>query len=78
MLPDALPALVAAQFALLARGAQHRRIAGCLARGDLAGGVAEVGAVEVEADAAGEYLGTLLAEAGVGTGGTSLGAIDAG
>ncbi len=53
----------------------HLRLEGRLARNYSAGGVAHVGAVEVEPDAAGERLGIVLAVAGVGAICAALGAV---
>ncbi len=73
--------LVAAELARLGARlegrAEHRRIAGRLARHNPAYGGAEVGAVEVEVDTADEHLRVLLSEAGVGAGRTRLGAVEA-
>jgi hypothetical protein len=57
---------------------RHLWLEGGLSRDYPAGGVANVGAVEVESDAAGERLGIFLAEAGVGASRATLGAVEAG
>ena len=75
-----LPALVAANAARL--GARPEGCAGRpglegrLAGEDPARGVAHVGAVEVEPYAAGQRLGVVLPEAGVGAGCAALGAVE--
>ncbi len=77
-----LLALVAAEAAGcragLEGGLNHRRIEGCLTGQDLPGHNADVGAVQVQPDAAGQQLRVLLAQAGVGAGDTRLRAIEAG
>ena len=76
-----LLALVAANAARLGarpqRRAGHPGLEGRQAGEDSARGVAHVGAVEVEADAARQRLGVVLPEAGVGAGGAALGAVEA-
>jgi hypothetical protein len=57
---------------------RHLRLEGRLPRHYPAGGGAHVGAVQVEPDAAGERLGIVLAEAGVGASCATLGAVVAG
>ena len=57
---------------------RHLRVERRLPREDLAGGIAEIGAVEVEADAASQHLYVSFAEAGVGAGRAGLGAVEAG
>src|SRR5207247_402649 len=75
-------------LALLATGAAGRRagldrcaddaeIERGLAGHDAAGGLACVGAVEAEANAADQLLQVFLAEAGVGAAGTGSGTVDA-
>ena len=63
--------------ASLERGPRHLGLEIGLAGEDPARGVAHVGAVEVEPYAAGERLGVVLTEAGVGAGGAALGAVQA-
>lgn len=58
-------------------GADHLRLRGRLPGDDPAGGVTDIGAVQVEPDAAVEHLRFLLAEAGVGAGSTGLGTVEA-
>jgi hypothetical protein len=75
-------ALVCAQAAEVGAGFQHLhhqgRSGGGPPRQDRTGGGAGVGAVEIEADAAGELRGTILGEAGIGARHADLGAIEAG
>src|SRR5215207_615523 len=54
--------------------AHHFVIGTCPPGHDAAGDVADVGAIEVQADALGQLLHHALRQAGVGTGGTGLGA----
>ncbi len=51
----------------LKRGPDHCRIRCGLPGHDLAGGIADVGTVEIEADAAGQHLGLLFAKTGICT-----------
>jgi hypothetical protein len=53
-------------------------IGGGLSRDDVASGSAEVSAIEIEPDAAGEGLGIRFAQAGIGAGRAGLGAVEAG
>ncbi len=62
----------------LKRRPRHLRIERRLSREDLASGVADVGAVEVEPNTAGQHLYVPLAEAGVRAGGTGLFTVEAG
>ena len=76
--PLALLRAQAACFgASLERGPRHLGLEIGLAGEDSARGVADVGAVEVVPYAAGERLGVVLTEAGVGAGGAALGAVQA-
>jgi hypothetical protein len=59
-------------------GPCHLRIESRLAGQDLTSSIAHVGAVEVETNATDQHLYVLLTEAGVGTSGTGLGAVEAG
>jgi hypothetical protein len=72
-------ALVATQLAGLRTGLQrpadHLGLEGRLTGEDTSRGVAHIGAVEVEPDAASERFGVVLSEAGVGAGGATLGAV---
>ena len=72
-------ALVAAettrQRARLEEATNQRRLGYGLARHNGRRGRADVGAIQIEADAAGKLLDVLLAQAGVGAGGTRLGAV---
>ena len=81
-LPRMRGALVAAelagQIAVLQGRALQRRLGGGLAREDRAGSGAEVGAIEVEPDAARQHGRVRFAQASVGAGGTSPGAGDTG
>src|SRR5262249_53734948 len=73
-------ALVTAQLAGLRAGlggGERREVEGGLAREDLAGGQAQVGAIEAEANAAVHVARALLAEVGVGVGGAGLSAVEA-
>src|SRR5919112_449250 len=71
-----VPAHLASLGAGLQGGLRYLNVKGRLAGEDLAGRVAHVDAVKVEADAAYQHLYILLTEAGVGAGGASLGAIE--
>src|SRR4051812_385345 len=75
-------ALVPTGLARLGAGAEHRAGQLGVVRGlpgqDATGGLADVGAVEVAADASPHVGDRLLAEAGVRAGGARLGALDAG
>jgi hypothetical protein len=73
-----VPAEAARSGASLQGCVCHLGIEGRLAGQYLAGGLADVGAVEVEPYAAGQRLHVLLAEAGVGARGAGLGAVEAG
>ena len=75
---SACPSHPASLGASLQGGLRYLRVKGRLAGEDLAGRVAHVGAVKVEADAASQHLYILLTEAGVGAGGAGLGAVEAG
>src|SRR5262249_40817443 len=74
-------ALVAAHPARLSaglqRGARRRGLEGSLARENITSCQAQIGAIEVEADAANHCLHLLLAKVGVGIGGAGLGAVEA-
>jgi hypothetical protein len=59
-------------------GGDHLRIEGRLPGDDAAGRVAEIGAVEIEPDTARERFRVRFGEAGVGTGGAGLGAVETG
>ena len=75
-------ALVGAQAAEVGAGLQHlhhqRRGGGGPPRQDRTGGGAGVGAIEIEADAAGELRRAVLGEAGIGARHADLSAIEAG
>jgi hypothetical protein len=86
--PAVLHAVLAVLFVLLTAEAasfgaglksspDQLRVRGSLPRDCPARGIAHVGAVEVKADAAGERLGVILAETGVGAGGAALGTVEA-
>jgi hypothetical protein len=81
MMRGVLLTLLTANTASFRAGLQSRprrlRLEGRLAREYLSGGVAHVGAVEVETYAADQHLYVLLAEAGVGAGGAGLGTVKA-
>ncbi len=70
---DAQPACLGAG---LERDAGHRGVVVRLAAEDPAGGVADVGAVEVTGDAASERVHGGFGEAGVGAGNACLGALE--
>ncbi len=82
MVGSVLLALITANAAgfgaRLERRPSQPGLEGRLAGDDPARGVADVGAVEVEPDAAGERLGVILPKAGVGAGGAALGTVAAG
>src|ERR687889_2881123 len=69
-----VPAHLASLGAGLQGGRRYLNVKGRLAEEDLAGRVAHVGAIKVEADAAYQHLYILLTEAGVGAGGGNPGA----
>src|SRR5919107_1995730 len=71
-----VPARLASLGAGLQDGLRCLRLEGRLAGEDLAGRVAHVGTVKVEANAAYQHLYILLTEAGVGAGGASLDAVE--
>src|SRR3712207_7117880 len=61
----------------LKSGTCHLCVESCLAGEYLASGFAHLGTVEAEPYAADQHLHVLLAEAGIGTGGGGLGAVEA-
>jgi hypothetical protein len=77
MLLALVPANLTCPGSGLKSGTCHLCAEGRLAGQYLAGGFAHLGAVEEEADATGEHLYVALAEAGVGTSGARLGAVEA-
>lgn len=55
--------------------AYHRLVAACAARCDCRGRKAEVGAIEIQADALSEIGNCLFSQTGIGTDRTGLGAV---
>ena len=77
--PLALVAAQAARFGTSLEGSpRHLGLEGRLPGEDAPRRIADVGAIQVQTDAARERLGVVLAEAGVGAGCATLGTVEAG
>lgn len=64
--------------ARLKRGSNHFPVDLCLPGNNAPGGITQIGAVEIESDAAGEHLGILLTKTRISAGRTCLRAVETG